>query len=267
MTTATFDSNVWRPIVTPARFPADPDIAVSERLNQALRSGALAGFLAETAFTLEQIRKGDRASFLGSYRPAWRITERVGGDPSTESVTVHPGNGLHTGNPPVVAGHLQDALALGIRLLRTPRIAGIVNPDLRKSDFASDAGDATARNERFGDCLSAIETRGAGMAQIVALASKYAPPGEHWMRGIARVPQGEHGLLVKAVAEWADGDAVAAHYAYGNDVFCTHDAGVSAGPGSVLHPGNRAWLSADFGVVFQTPAELNATLNGTLPAT
>src|SRR5256885_1820430 len=31
--------------------------------------------------------------------------------------------------------------------------------------------------------------------------------------------------VARAVAQWADGDSVAAHYAYGNDIFCTLDGG------------------------------------------
>jgi hypothetical protein len=41
------------------------------------------------------------------------------------------------------------------------------------------------------------------------------------------------------VSEWADGDAVAAHIAYGNDIFCTQDQGKSAGGPSILDEGIR----------------------------
>jgi hypothetical protein len=63
----------------------------------------------------------------------------------------------------------------------------------------------------------------------------------------------------RAVAEWADGDSVAAHYGYRNDFFCTLDAGKGEGKRgdpAVLDAANRAWLSADYGIQFITIAEL-----------
>jgi hypothetical protein len=43
------------------------------------------------------------------------------------------------------------------------------------------------------------------------------------------------------VGRW---DAVAAHIAYGLDVFCSTDVGNSNATNSVLDPVNRAWLTA-----------------------
>ena len=38
--------------------------------------------------------------------------------------------------------------------------------------------------------------------------------------------------------EWADGDSVAAHYAYGNDIFCSEDFGKGASNPSALDASN-----------------------------
>jgi hypothetical protein len=59
-----------------------------------------------------------------------------------------------------------------------------------------------------------------------------------------------------AINEWADGEAVAAHAGYGNDLFCTNDHAKNAGQCSVFHSNHRAWLQSDYGVEFVTMLEL-----------
>ena len=58
----------------------------------------------------------------------------------------------------------------------------------------------------------------------------------------------------------AAGDAVAAHYGYGNDFFCTRDLAKAAGPNSVMSQTNRQWLASDFKITFVTPEQLANTI-------
>jgi hypothetical protein len=74
--------------------------------------------------------------------------------------------------------------------------------------------------------------------------------------GIKNAPPSEAGNISKALAEWADGDSIAAHVGYRNDYFCTHDEGMSAGPSSVFSPKNKTILKSKFGVNFITLLEL-----------
>ena len=64
--------------------------------------------------------------------------------------------------------------------------------------------------------------------------------------------------IQKAVAEWADRDTVAAHFAYTNSYLCSEDRGVSAGSPSIFDAINRTWLRATYGVEFVTLEELAA---------
>ena len=52
----------------------------------------------------------------------------------------------------------------------------------------------------------------------------------------------------KAIAEWVDGEALSAHYAAGNDFFCTDDKAGDAGTGSIFHDQNRTRLQKKFGI-------------------
>ena len=67
-------------------------------------------------------------------------------------------------------------------------------------------------------------------------------------------------IFAKACAEWADGELVANHIAYRNDVWCTNDLARAAGT-SIFDPTNRAWLTAEFGVRFTTLEELTKELS------
>jgi hypothetical protein len=66
--------------------------------------------------------------------------------------------------------------------------------------------------------------------------------------------------IENAVAEWADGDAIAAHVAYGIDVFCSDDRGQSAGAPSIFDEANRAWLQQTYGLRILSVQELAAEL-------
>jgi hypothetical protein len=66
--------------------------------------------------------------------------------------------------------------------------------------------------------------------------------------------------LAQGVAEWMDGDALAATYGYGFEYFCTNDKGAGAGTSSILHPSKRALYVQKYNVKIVTPDELIALL-------
>ena len=61
------------------------------------------------------------------------------------------------------------------------------------------------------------------------------------------LPAEEEKKFSKAIAEWVDGEALSAHYAAGNDFFCTNDKARKAGTGSIFHNQNRTQLEKKFG--------------------
>ncbi len=140
--------------------------------------------------------------------------------------------------------------------MRIPRIAGVVNPDLKPSHYAAESRfSAHERQERCGEISRRIEAKGCGIAHVKSIGNNHAN-GKPWIDGIKTAPLTEEESIIKAIAEWADGDAVSAHHAYGNDFFCTRDAAKAAGTTSVLSRPNQSWLSQDFNVVFVTPEAL-----------
>ncbi|MCU1312744.1 MAG: hypothetical protein JWM54_501 [Acidobacteriaceae bacterium] len=122
---------------------------------------------------------------------------------------------------------------------------------LNLSVFADehDVPTSTARGNRWGKILQTIEQRGVGAAALAALDEELRKPNSE---------SDAENTFASAMGEWADGDSIAAHIAYGNDVFCTHDRSKSAGRKSILDADNREWLAERYNVEFATIEELAA---------
>lgn len=263
----TFDSNSWQPIVFPDKFPKDPRREYFRNIQASVRDGRIRGYISETVATLEGIKKIDRASYFGGSVPKVGFREEVVGDQIRIRFTMGPDDSRHPGLAGVLSDSLRAALALGMHLLRAPRLALAKPAELRDpSLFAEETDEAemAARRERFGETVRAIEAKGVGLAVARAISERIktrlglnVPSNWAWYQFLAHAADaGEEREIAKSIAEWADGDALASHVAYGNDLFCTEDLGKSAGATSVLDPGNRAWLEATYGVKFVTVSGL-----------
>lgn len=233
----TFDSNSWRQLVSPATFPKEPDAGHFTVIRDAMKQRRVFGFLCETVFTLESIQRKQRQQFIGNYKADIKTTTKAEPKSPVEMrFVIGPSKTSHANNNPHLAGHLNDAKALGFKLLRFPRVGGIKNTDLKNEDFAAEERfTLDERQKRAFEVSREIEAHNAGIAQIKKIANKYAN-GKGLVKGINAAPASEFGLIANAVAEWADGDAISAHYGYGNDYFCTRDNAKAAGGDSVFSP-------------------------------
>ena len=59
-------SNVWRKAARPNKFANDPDLDLYQKFHDACHEGTIQGFLSETTFTLEQIKRDDRLALIRS---------------------------------------------------------------------------------------------------------------------------------------------------------------------------------------------------------
>ena len=251
----TFDSNVWRIVASPDKFPNEKSIESFKKIRQAIIDGAILACLSETVFTLEAIKKQDRKEFFSSYKPKINFAEEEQNGAIKISMSIGPDKQHHPGNNRYLSSHLQDALSIGIKLLRCPRISGVINPDIEGCYFLTD--DVVAIGKRQDDFATVgreIETQNAGIYHIKSIGHKYN--STKWIDGIRSAPDSEKSNIAKAVAEWADGDSVAAHVAYGNTLFCTRDIAKSSGDNSVLSQRNKEWMTEKYNVEFVTPEEL-----------
>ena len=263
MIRVTFDSNVWRIVASPDKFPKEQLLQAYRKINDLIQNKCILPCLAETVFTLEAIKKIDRKIFFGSYEPEVTASAQETGNGQIKiSLVIKPKANVHPGNNSYLSTHLQDALKLGFKLLHQPRIAGVKNHDISEEWFLADNNVAIEkRQDRFNACLSEIESRGCGISHIKNIGNNFSN-GRHWLEGIRNAPTGEDANIVKAVAEWADGDSVAAHVAYKNTYFCTKDKGKNTAYNLILSEANKLWLDSKYNVKFVTPTELEERLAG-----
>jgi len=254
----TFDSNVWRIVSTPGSFSKESSIDSFRKINEAISNGKVLGALAETVFTLEAIKKVGRKKFLSDYKPEIKSAAEEQPDGAIKlSFSMGPDRSAHPGSSHYLTKHWADAEKLGFKLLHCPRVSAVTNPSLKAEWFINVTKEIA---NRFGACSREIELNGCGIRQLKEIGKKYADAGQPWHLGIPLSPDSDETAVSKAVAEWADGDAVAAHYAYGNDYICTRDVAKSGGPDSVFSLKNREWLESKYGVEFISPENLSAMI-------
>ncbi len=257
----TFDSNVWRVVTSPEEFPKNDDYESCKRINQAISDRQALGFLCESIFTLEAVRREGRQAFLANYQMSSDMSvQDCGGGTLKLSFSFGPDDKNQPTNTPHLNKHLAGALDLGFRIMRVPRFAAPVNPDIKDEFFATPV-DFDEYTELCSSVAREIEDRGCGIAALKSIGCKYAPSDTKWIEGIRNAPPFEEKPISKAVAEWADGDSLCAHFGLGNDYFCTNDQGKSAGTASVFSSDNRAWLSNEYGIKIVSPDELAEIIN------
>ena len=113
--------------------------------------------------------------------------------------------------------------------------------------------------KRFDAFSRGIESTGCGLSRLRAIEAKEAKAKPPWHEAIAAATVPLATAITKAVAEWVDGDTVAAHYAYANDYICTTNAGVG-GAHSIMSTQNRDTVLRRINIRFIGPDELAAML-------
>ncbi|MBS0251175.1 MAG: hypothetical protein JSR78_08935 [Proteobacteria bacterium] len=265
----TFDTNTYRPVVEPHRYVNHPDHAIYVDLNQAIRDRRITPFVGEALFTIEAIRRTARVPYLASRRPLTQVTESGTAEGRIQvTVTIGPDHAQHPGLSTREIERLETALQLGFRLLAQPRIGTPrptpVRPDLHPERFASYA-DINQRQNRFFEALKAIEARDVGFSIAKAIgdrARRRAGRPATWFELLEEdqfFNADERKEIAAAVGEWVDGDNIAAHVAYGNEIFCTEDKAGKGRP-SIMNADNRSWLERTYGTRFATPRDLHALL-------
>lgn len=252
----TFDTNTLDRAVRPERFPKDIRQAEYQKVHDALRTGAVEGFICETIVTCEGIQNKDRAETYGSTTLVSKQehkTSEAGEDIINISLTLEMPK-LKPLHPEVIL-RLRAAFTLKIKVLGVPRIGGAKIDDAKHELYFQEtpnSAEQSARLDRQFEAIREIESRGVGFSQLKELAKKFSSRAnviEPWFKSLERaIDVHERSAVNRAVAEWADGDTLGAHIGYGIEFFCTEDAGKSAGGTSILDANNRGWLKARFGV-------------------
>lgn len=257
----TFDTNTLSGVVDPDQRADEADYAAYLEVHAAVRTGQIRGFFSEVVVTVDAIGRKAKAEVLGAAR---FVSETTSTGPNNITISLGP-RWKRVDIDPQILARVQTARDIGMRALIGPRrfgdsfVAqgfgeGFYEPYPSGAAFIAAAGTTNALD-------AAIMARGLGRAQAIELAKSFSERdgagGEWWPQGLERSQcPAERKKARSAINEWGDGEALAAHAGYGNDLFCTEDSGGEPGEKSILHPTHRAWLSEKHGVTIVTIAEL-----------
>lgn len=251
-----FDSNIWQNVVCPDDYTSDTQYDVLCKIHQLIEEGRIEPYLSETMFTLENVKKAGRKAKMGSMNPSIKTTFTETEDRVNIRMIMGPNSddSVSLDDNPHLKKYTLEAIKLGFRIVRLPRIGMLQNSDLEDKIYK--VPDFKKYFEKGTTISEEIEKRGAGVAQIKALVS--SNPGRSINDKIKNAPDTDAKKIAKAIAEWADGDSVAISIGLGCDFFCTRDEAHGAGTASVLGPANLAWLESTYGFKAVKPEQLIA---------
>ena len=238
----TFDSNVWERVV-------NEDEHHFVKIKNKIRDGKMRAYICEIALSLESIRKKLRPEFFENYEPSRTVEHlppengklgmRIGFGPNTE---LHPG--LH----PKLRVNLLKARDLGFHVLGMTNFGTVRTQEIPDDMYVNHADDEFWEYaELLAKCSDYITGLGCGQAAYSQFKEEFNLVGSV-LSGIQTIPVEHRQRFKKSIAEWVDGDSLSAHYAAGNDFFCTDDKAGNSGTGSIFHTQNRTPLEKEFGI-------------------
>lgn len=235
----TFDSNAWESIVD----------GNASCLRDLIESKKISPYFCEIALALESIQKVEREKFFKEYKPKieTEISSKISCDDTVSGrMTIQPNMKAHPGMHPTLEKKFHEAIAIGFKILPMTRLGTVrcneVNPDMR-IDFHS-TEEFWDYAEKLSICTDYIEELGCGAAEYFAIKDGKIHSKDSMQKTVQYIAR----RYPRAIAEWGDGDSIAAHYASGNQFFCTQDLGISSGKKSIFHPENIRRLKERFNV-------------------
>ncbi|HXO67446.1 MAG TPA: hypothetical protein VN838_00665 [Bradyrhizobium sp.] len=257
----TFDTNTLSGVIDLDQSLGKADHTAYQAVHAVVKTGQMRGFFSEALVTLDAIGRKAKAEILGAAR---FMSEAASTGPNQITITLGP-RWKRVDIDHRIQTRIETALAMGMRGLIGPRRFGD-SPVVRGfgegfyEPYPSGAA-FVAAVDKANALDAAIVARGLGRAQVIELGKFFSErdgaDGEWWPQGLGRIrSDAERKKVGLAINEWADGEALAAHAGYGNDLFCTNDRGRDLGDRSILHPNHRAWLSETHGVTIVNVAEL-----------
>ncbi|MCL1047567.1 hypothetical protein L2737_19890 [Shewanella electrodiphila] len=250
MISVTFDSNVWESVVDDTKRGASP---VYQKIYDLINNNEIVPYFFEGIVSLETIPKQDRKAHIRGFKAT--ISIQVGDEEPNVTVGTPP---------PELSDYLKinipKALKIGFKFIRTPRIGshGIdASADCAAKDINYPLKERLARTF---EVARYIESLGAGKGKLDTNIEENA--GYGMVEKTTNDTNLTNKKFAKDIAEWVDGDAIAAHYGYGIDYFCTNDKASGAGVNSIFSATNLTKVSQKYEIKVVSPEEL---LNLKLP--
>ena len=233
----TFDTNVWEPIIKEEKHHL-------VEIRNKIRDGKIQAYICEITLSLEAIQRKERAEFFGNYESSITVKDLLPENGKFRmQFCIAPNTDLHPGIHEKQSDKLLKARDLGFQVLRMTTNAETVRTKEIPDDMYVQHDDIEKflrYAELLKNCNNFIVELGCGRAAY----DQFNQVG----LGGQMIPAEQRRNFSKAIAEWVDGEALSAHYAAGNDFFCTDDKAGNSGTGSIFHNQNRAQLEKEFGI-------------------
>ena len=242
--TVTFDSNVWENIVDP-----DKRCGIYLDLFELVESRKITPLFFAGLAIFETIPKNLRKDYIANYKMPYEWDDGI--------VKIKK-----NGTKPYQLSeyhnrHLRAAFDMGFKFIDLPRIGVTTIPAEYMSNL--ELYPLGERLERAFKCGRFIENElQAGYQNFKNLLDLKS--GEHICQKSKDNDDITDKKYAAGVAEWMDGDSLAAHYGYGIDYYCTNDKGKGAGSSSIFHSNNREKLKERFNIEIIEPSELLQSL-------
>lgn len=238
----TFDSNVWERVI-------DEDNHHFEKIKDKIRDGRIQPYICEIALSLESIERKIRSEFFEDYRPRITVNHLPAEDEKlVMQICVAPNVELHPGHHPKLQSKVLEARNLGFRVLRMTNFGTIrtqeIPDEMYMDNLDADIDEFWIYAERLESCNDYITSIGCGRASYNRFIEEFNLVGSEGQS----IPIVRWKEFAEAIAEWVDGESLAAHYAAGNNFFCTDDNARTAGTKSIFHEKNKSLLEAEYGL-------------------
>lgn len=240
MIKVTIDTNV---IGNALKFGSD--------FRKCVESGIISAYIVETSLTIDGLAKCDKINLLALRNVQHKFKQ----------------------------SRWDDYINLGVKFLLSPRIClpRPIGKDSEGNDFeytlrykALDQNyDQTERQNRYFKALRYIQDElNSGYAWLKGLSEEIQNSGGQYdikkpwsLNLIENVEYIGESQVFKRFGDWADADALAAHYAYGNDIFYTNDKASGAGSRSIFSSENRTRMGERFNIKFASPEDMQQLIN------
>ena len=259
----TFDTNTAAKLVTAYRARRDGNWAKYGDLPEgviltAIEDGRVVPFATNVSLDLEGIPKAERKAYFSAF--GFTSSEEISTSPNQYVFNLKAGSTHEVRIHEIQENRYTDFVNLGGKFLNHSRIGQERLSPIVHENLADDVLFAVKeRLDRTSMISREIEGWGCGIAWIKAIGHEL-DPAVPWFKALGRAAVDFDDRVANAISEWADGDAVSAHYGYGNDVFCTNDRASGAGAASVFSAANRKRLSQDYSVALCDLTEVQAML-------
>lgn len=242
----TFDSNVWEKII-------EKENELYFAIYEKIIDKKILPFISEKIFIYEYFPRKTRQQKFSSLKSNIQIKEKHIHNIQL-NIAITPSKLEYDYKNSILLEKLNKAIKIGFKLIKLPRIG---EPDPKQSLQIEQNWYSSEIDFKKGfECARFIEEElKAGFYFVKKYCNKFNISVSEFLKNSSKYNISTK-KFSKILAEWADGDTIAAHYGNSNDIFCTNDFAKNAGQSSVLSEKNRKILSEKFNITFATPEYL-----------